>query len=119
VDDVAVGLKHVHLLNGLDGLNIELVQRSLELLAVSGSGELTFGQLVPSAAVAVGSELAFRQLNGSEVGCDQSFALRNQWNPTNPVKTVVSSHLGAPRLQHLQNSQTHQKLAWQVWPDDL
>jgi hypothetical protein len=39
VDDVAVALEHVDLLNGLDGLYVELFQRSLELLVV-GAGAL-------------------------------------------------------------------------------
>jgi hypothetical protein len=39
VDDVAVALEHVDLLNGLDGLYVELLQRSLELLVV-GAGAL-------------------------------------------------------------------------------
>lgn len=39
MDDVSVLLEHVDLLNGLDGLNIQLLERSLELLVV-GSGRL-------------------------------------------------------------------------------
>lgn len=34
MDDVAVGLEHVDLLNRLDGLDIELLQRRLQLLVV-------------------------------------------------------------------------------------
>jgi hypothetical protein len=37
VDDVAVALEHVDLLNSLDGLNVQLLERSLELLVV-GAG---------------------------------------------------------------------------------
>jgi hypothetical protein len=37
VDDVAIGLEHVHLFNGLYGLNIELRQGSLQLLVVCAS----------------------------------------------------------------------------------
>jgi hypothetical protein len=37
VDDVAVALEHVHLLNCLDGLHVELLQGSLELLVVVGA----------------------------------------------------------------------------------
>jgi hypothetical protein len=37
VDDVAVALEHVDLLNSLDGLDIQLLERSLELLVV-GAG---------------------------------------------------------------------------------
>lgn len=36
MDDVAVRLEHVDLLNGLDGLDVELLQGSLELLVVGG-----------------------------------------------------------------------------------
>jgi hypothetical protein len=39
VDDIAIALEHVDLLNGLDRLDIELLQRSLELLVV-GAGAL-------------------------------------------------------------------------------
>jgi len=39
VDDVAIALEHVDLLDGLDRLNIELLQRCLELLVV-GTGAL-------------------------------------------------------------------------------
>jgi hypothetical protein len=34
VDDVAVGLEHVDLLDGLDGLGVELLQVGLELLVI-------------------------------------------------------------------------------------
>lgn len=36
VDDVSVALEHVDLLNGLDGLDIELLEGLLELLVVGG-----------------------------------------------------------------------------------
>lgn len=35
VNDVAVALEHVHLLNGLDGLDIELLEGGLELLVIT------------------------------------------------------------------------------------
>ena len=38
VDDVAVLLEHVDLLNSLDGLDVQLLKRSLELLVVGTSG---------------------------------------------------------------------------------
>lgn len=39
MDDVAVALEHVHLLDGLDGLNIDLLEGGLELLVIaSGAG---------------------------------------------------------------------------------
>jgi hypothetical protein len=34
VDDVAISLEHVDLLNSLDGLNIELLERRLQLLVI-------------------------------------------------------------------------------------
>jgi hypothetical protein len=44
VDDVAVRLEHVDLLNGLDGLSVELLQLSLELLVIGvGSGGSALG----------------------------------------------------------------------------
>ena len=39
MDDVSVALEHVHLLNGLDGLDVKLLKGSLQLLVV-GSGAL-------------------------------------------------------------------------------
>jgi len=35
VDDVSVALEHIHLLNGLNGLDIELLQSLLQLLVVT------------------------------------------------------------------------------------
>ena len=35
MDDVAVRLEHVHLLDGLDGLHVKLLQRLLQLLVVA------------------------------------------------------------------------------------
>lgn len=44
VDDVAVGLEHVDLLDGLDGLSVELLQLGLELLVIGvGSGGSALG----------------------------------------------------------------------------
>lgn len=37
MDDVAVRLEHVHLLNGLDGLRVQLLKRLLKLLVI-GTG---------------------------------------------------------------------------------
>ena len=39
MDDVAIALEHVHLLNGLDGLHVHLLERGLQLLVV-GAGVL-------------------------------------------------------------------------------
>lgn len=36
MDDVAIGLEHVNLLNALDRLGVELLERCLKLLVVSG-----------------------------------------------------------------------------------
>lgn len=36
MDDVAIALEHVHLLDGLDGLDIELLEGLLKLLVVTG-----------------------------------------------------------------------------------
>lgn len=44
MDDVAVGLEHVDLLDGLDGLGVELLQLGLELLVIGvGSGGSALG----------------------------------------------------------------------------
>lgn len=52
VDDVAVFLEHVDLLNGLDGLDVHLLQGGLELLVVGAGG------LVDLLDLAAGSTLA-------------------------------------------------------------
>lgn len=52
MDDVAVFLEHVDLLDGLDGLDVHLLQGSLELLVVGA------GRLVDLLDLAAGSSLA-------------------------------------------------------------
>ncbi len=54
MDDVAIALEHVNLLNGLDGLDIELLQRLLELLVVTrgSDGALLLGSSGSSLATA-------------------------------------------------------------------
>lgn len=37
VNDVAVSLEHVHLLNSLDGLDVQLLKSGLQLLVVVGT----------------------------------------------------------------------------------
>jgi hypothetical protein len=57
VDNVAVLLEHVNLLNRLDGLHVHLLERRLELFVVGGRG------LVDALGLAAGSSLSsvFRQ----------------------------------------------------------
>src|SRR5689334_795835 len=52
VDDVAVALEHVDLLDGLDGLDIELLQRLLELLVVAGRARGRALHLSPGSTLA-------------------------------------------------------------------
>ena len=52
MNDVAIALEHVDLLNGLDGLDIELLQRRLEFLVVGA------GALVDLLDLSAGSSLA-------------------------------------------------------------
>lgn len=52
MDDVAVALEHVHLLNGLDGLDIELLERSLELLVITGGAGRRTLDLSPGSTLA-------------------------------------------------------------------
>lgn len=40
MDDVAVGLEHVDLLNGRDGLDVHLLESGLELLVVTTAGSV-------------------------------------------------------------------------------
>lgn len=59
MDDVAIFLEHVDLLDGLDGLHVHLLQRSLQLLVIGA------GRLVDLLDLAAGSALAS--------SCDISF----------------------------------------------
>ncbi len=54
MDDIAVALEHVNLLDGLDGLDVELLQRLLELLVIAGrsDGALLLGSAGSSLATA-------------------------------------------------------------------
>lgn len=52
VDDVAVALEHVDLLNSLDGLDVQLLERSLKLLVVGTSGPVDLLDLPAGCALA-------------------------------------------------------------------
>lgn len=52
VDDVAVALEHVDLLNSLDGLDVQLLERSLELLVVGSSSPVDLLDLPAGCALA-------------------------------------------------------------------
>lgn len=62
VDDVAVRLEHVDLLDSLDGLDVELLQGSLELLVVTGGAAGNTTLLRPS-----GGALATSPRNSAEL----------------------------------------------------
>jgi hypothetical protein len=57
VDDVAVLLEHVDLLNGLDGLDVQLLQGLLELLVIAGRAGGSPLDLSPWGALATISTL--------------------------------------------------------------
>jgi len=52
VDDISVALEHVDLLDSLDGLDIELLERCLELLVVGASGLVDLLNLAPRSTLA-------------------------------------------------------------------
>jgi hypothetical protein len=52
VDDVAVLLEHVDLLNSLDGLDVQLLEGGLELLVVGISGAVDLLDLAAGSALA-------------------------------------------------------------------
>ena len=52
VDDITVRLEHVHLLDGLDGLDVELLQRGLQLLLVGAAGLVDLLDLSSDGALA-------------------------------------------------------------------
>jgi hypothetical protein len=56
VDDIAVRLEHVHLLDGLDGLDIELLQRGLQLLLVGAAGLVDLLDLSSHCALAAAND---------------------------------------------------------------
>jgi len=52
VDDVSVALEHVDLLNGLDGLDVDLLESLLELLVVAAGAGRSPLHLPPGGALA-------------------------------------------------------------------
>jgi len=52
VNDIAVTLEHVHLLNCLNRLDVELLQRRLQLLVVGAGGFVDLLDLTPRSALA-------------------------------------------------------------------
>lgn len=52
MNDVAVFLEHVDFLNRLDGLDVEFLERGLELLVVGAGGLVDFFLLAPGGAFA-------------------------------------------------------------------
>jgi hypothetical protein len=52
VDDVAILLEHVDLLNSLDGLDVQLLEGGLELLVVGISGAVDLLDLAAGSALA-------------------------------------------------------------------
>lgn len=52
VDDVAVALEHVDLLDGLDGLDVQLLEGRLELLVVGAGAPLDLLDLPAGSALA-------------------------------------------------------------------
>jgi hypothetical protein len=63
VDDISIGLEHVDLLNSLDRLNIELLERRLQLFVVHTSALVHLLDLSSRCALsAVASLSAFRSL---------------------------------------------------------
>ena len=58
VNDIAVALEHVDLLNSLDGLDVQLLKRSLELLVVGTSGPVDLLDLPAGCALSTIAQLA-------------------------------------------------------------
>lgn len=54
VNNVAIFLEHVHLLNTLNGLHVELLERSLQLLVVHTSGSMDLLHLPSGSSFATG-----------------------------------------------------------------
>ena len=52
MDDIAVLLKHVYLLNRLNGLHVEFLQRSLQLLVIGARGLMDFLLFPPRCSLA-------------------------------------------------------------------
>ena len=52
VDDIAIFFEHVDLLDGLDGLDVQLLQRGLQLLVVCAGGLVHLLGLAPGCAFA-------------------------------------------------------------------
>jgi hypothetical protein len=69
VDDVAVALEHVDLLNGLDGLNVELLEGLLKLLVVTAGAGRRALDLSPGGTLAT---ISFNSLVRNAVGKSHS-----------------------------------------------
>lgn len=65
VNDIAVLLEHVDLLDGLDGLDVHLLQGSLKLLVVGASGLVDLLDLTAGSTLASVNESC--QSNGSRI----------------------------------------------------
>ena len=52
MDDISITLEHVDLLNGLDGLDVQLLESSLELLLVGAGALVHLFDLSPDGALA-------------------------------------------------------------------
>lgn len=61
VDDVAVLFEHVDLLNGLDGLDVEFLERGLQFFVVGAGGLVDF-LLLPSRCAFAAVEVRGREL---------------------------------------------------------
>jgi hypothetical protein len=56
VDDISIFLEHVDFLYGLDGLDVQLLQRSLQFLVIGARGFVDLLRLAPWCALASGSQ---------------------------------------------------------------
>lgn len=76
MNDVAVALEHVDLLNGLDRLDIELLQRGLELLVVGTSAPVDLLDLPAGSALAAIDPISLVYLISAIPICESLFGCR-------------------------------------------
>ena len=76
MDDVAVLFEHVDLLDGLDGLDVEFLERGLQFFVVGARGLVDFLLLPSRCAFAAVEGTVSMGLDSSYIGCWDFHVLR-------------------------------------------
>lgn len=69
MDDITILFEHVDLLDGLDGLDVEFLERGLQFFVVGAGGLVDFLLLPSRGAFAAVEDSVSMGLDSSHVGC--------------------------------------------------